>query len=336
MSKKILLTGGAGFIGSHTYVELVAAGYEVVIIDDFSNAQHDVLDRLEVIAGGKVTCYEGDVLDGALLDRIFAEHDIAAAIHFAAKKAVGESTEIPLEYMQINIAGLYSLLKAMKKAEVFTLVFSSSCTVYGDPETLPVTEDAPRSFSNPYGFTKLTCEQSLEQIAHHDPRWAFGILRYFNPAGAHATGLIGEDPNDIPNNLMPYISKVATGELERLGVFGNDYPTPDGTGVRDYIHVTDLAQGHVLSLKALLDTGDSHTVNLGTGQGYSVLDMLHAYERACGFDLAHQILPRRAGDIAEVYGDPSKAQDVLGFRAQLGLDDMCASSWNWISRRKNT
>ncbi|WP_300518430.1 UDP-glucose 4-epimerase GalE [Aliiroseovarius sp.] len=336
MSKTILLTGGAGFIGSHTYVELMAAGYEVVIIDDFSNAHRDVPDRLEVITGGKVTCYEGDVLDGSLLDRIFAEHDIAAAVHFAARKAVGESTEIPLEYMQANIAGLYSLLAAMKRAGVFTLVFSSSCTVYGDPDSLPVTEEAPRSFSHPYGFTKLTCEQSLEQIALHDPRWAFGILRYFNPAGAHATGLIGEDPNDIPNNLMPYISKVATGELERLGVFGNDYPTPDGTGVRDYIHVTDLAQGHVLSLKALLDSGDSHTVNLGTGRGYSVLDMLQAYERACGFDLPHEILPRRPGDIAEVYGDPSKAQDVLGFRAQLGLDDMCASSWNWISRRKNT
>lgn len=336
MPQKILLTGGAGFIGSHTYVELVEAGYEVVIIDDFSNAHHDVLDRLEVITGGKVTCYEGDVLDGSLLDRIFAEHDISAAIHFAAKKAVGESTEIPLAYMQINIAGLYSLLRAMEKAQVFTLVFSSSCTVYGDPKVLPVTEDAPRGFSNPYGFTKLTCEQSLEQVAHLDPRWTFGILRYFNPAGAHATGLIGEDPNDIPNNLMPYISKVATGELERLGIFGNDYPTPDGTGVRDYIHVTDLAQGHVLSLKALLDSGKSHTVNLGTGQGYSVLDILHAYERACGFDLPYEILPRRPGDIAEVYGDPSKAQDLLGFRAKLGLDDMCASSWNWISRRKNT
>lgn len=336
MTQKVLLTGGAGFIGSHTYVELVKAGFEVVILDNFSNAQPDVIDRLEVITGAPVTCYTGDVLDGALLDQIFAEHKIDAAIHFAALKAVGESAEIPLEYMNTNIAGLYSLLRAMERANATRLVFSSSATVYGQPDQLPVPETAPRSYTNPYGFTKLACEQSLEQIAASDKKWAFGILRYFNPAGAHDTALIGEDPNDIPNNLMPYIAKVATGELAELSVFGNDYDTPDGTGVRDYIHVMDLARGHVLSVKALLDTGDSHTVNLGTGTGYSVLDMLQAYEKAAGKPLPHKFAPRRTGDVASVYANPSKARDLLGFTAKLGLDEMCASSWNWVSRRKNT
>ena len=224
----------------------------------------------------------------------------------------------------------------MQRAGVFTLVFSSSATVYGQPDQLPVPETAPRSFNSPYGYTKLVCEQSLEQIADSDDRWTFGILRYFNPAGAHPTGLIGEDPNDIPNNLMPYIAKVATGELETLSIFGADYDTPDGTGVRDYIHVMDLARGHVQSVETLLNTGESHTVNLGTGTGYSVLDMLKAYERAAGHTLAYEIAPRRAGDIACVYGDPKLARDLLGFKAKLGLDDMCASSWNWVSRRKNT
>ncbi len=336
MAQKILLTGGAGFIGSHTYVELCNAGYEVVILDNFSNAQRDVTDRLEVISGAAVTCIEGDVLDADCLDRIFSDHQIDAVIHFAALKAVGESTEKPLDYLTTNISGLYTLLGAMQRAGVFTLVFSSSATVYGQPDQLPVPETAPRSFNSPYGYTKLVCEQSLEQIADSDDRWTFGILRYFNPAGAHPTGLIGEDPNDIPNNLMPYIAKVATGELETLSIFGADYDTPDGTGVRDYIHVMDLARGHVQSVETLLNTGESHTVNLGTGTGYSVLDMLKAYERAAGHTLAYEIAPRRAGDIACVYGDPKLARDLLGFKAKLGLDDMCASSWNWVSRRKNT
>ena len=336
MAQKILLTGGAGFIGSHTYVELCNAGYEVVILDNFSNAQRDVTDRLEVISGAAVTCIEGDVLDADCLDRIFSDHQIDAVIHFAALKAVGESTEKPLDYLTTNLSGLYTLLGAMQRAGVFTLVFSSSATVYGQPDQLPVPETAPRSFNSPYGYTKLVCEQSLEQIADSDDRWTFGILRYFNPAGAHPTGLIGEDPNDIPNNLMPYIAKVATGELETLSIFGADYDTPDGTGVRDYIHVMDLARGHVQSVETLLNTGESHTVNLGTGTGYSVLDMLKAYERAAGHTLAYEIAPRRAGDIACVYGDPKLARDLLGFKAKLGLDDMCASSWNWVSRRKNT
>ena len=267
---------------------------------------------------------------------MFAEHEFDAVIHFAALKAVGESTEKPLDYLTTNISGLYTLLNVMKEAGVFRLVFSSSATVYGQPDQLPVPEAAPRSFNNPYGYTKLVCEQSLEQVAAADERWAFGILRYFNPAGAHETGLIGEDPNDIPNNLMPYIAKVATGELEKLSVFGNDYDTPDGTGVRDYIHVMDLARGHVQSVDALLKTGEGHTVNLGTGTGYSVMDMLHAYEKAAGKELPYQMAPRRAGDVASVYGDPTKARDVLGFEAERGLDEMCESSWNWVSRRKNS
>ena len=336
MAEKILLTGGAGYIGSHTYCELVANGFEVVILDNFSNARPDVLDRLEVIAGGPVTCYTGDVLDRAMLDRIFAEHQIAAVIHFAALKAVGESAEKPLDYIKTNVSGLINLLDAMRDADVWRLVFSSSATVYGEPEVLPIPETAPRGYTNTYGFTKLVSEQSLEQIAESDPRWAFGVLRYFNPAGAHETGLIGEDPNDIPNNLMPYIAKVATGDLERLSVFGGDYDTPDGTGVRDYIHVVDLAFGHVQSVRALIDTGESHTVNLGTGTGYSVLDMLKAYERACGHSLAYVIAPRRPGDVASTYADPTKAGEVLGFQTRRDLDDMCESSWNWVSRRKNT
>ncbi|MDA5092972.1 UDP-glucose 4-epimerase GalE [Aliiroseovarius sp. KMU-50] len=336
MPKKVLLTGGAGFIGSHTYVELVKAGFDVVILDNFSNARPDVIDRLEVITGAPVACYTGDVLDGTLLDQIFTEHKIEAAVHFAALKAVGESAEIPLDYMNTNIAGLYSLLRTMERGGCTRLVFSSSATVYGQPDQLPVTETAPLSYTNPYGFTKLACEQSLEQIAASNDKWAFGILRYFNPAGAHETALIGEDPNDIPNNLMPYIAKVATGDLAELSVFGNDYDTQDGTGVRDYIHVSDLARGHVLSLNALLETDESHTVNLGTGTGYSVLDMLHAYKKAAGHPLPHKFAPRRAGDVASVYADPSLARDLLGFEAELGLDDMCVSSWNWVSRRKNT
>ncbi len=336
MPQTILLTGGAGFIGSHTYVELCAAGYEVVILDDFSNARHDVIDRLEIISGAPVTCYEGSVLDRPLLDRIFAENDIAATIHFAAKKAVGESVEQPLDYIRTNLSGLVELLEAMKAAGCWTLVFSSSATVYGEPEVVPIPETSPRSFSSPYAFTKLACEQTLEQVAASDPRWAFGTLRYFNPAGAHKTGLIGEDPNDIPNNLMPYIAKVANGELEKLSVFGDDYDTPDGTGVRDYIHVTDLARGHVLSVQALLKTGQGHVVNLGTGQGYSVLEMLRAYESACGRELPHVITARRAGDVPILVANPTRAQDLLGFEASLGLDEMCKSSWNWISRRKNS
>lgn len=336
MADTILLTGGAGYIGSHTYCELAQAGYQVVILDNFSNSRPDVLDRLEVITGAPVKCYTGDVLDRATLDKVFGENEISAVIHFAALKAVGESAEKPLEYIQTNVGGLINLLDAMRDAGVWRLVFSSSATVYGDPDILPVPEDAPRGYTNTYGFTKLVCEQTLEQVGAADERWAFGILRYFNPVGAHDTGLIGEDPNGIPNNLMPYIAKVATGDLEKLSVFGDDYDTPDGTGVRDYIHVVDLARGHVQSVGALIGTGESHTVNLGTGTGYSVLDMVKAYERACGHPLAYQIAPRRPGDVAATYADPTLAGKVLGFAAERDLDNMCETSWNWVSRRKNT
>lgn len=335
MAHKILLTGGAGYIGSHTCVELAAAGYDVVILDNFSNSRPDVLDRLEVISGAPVTGYTGDVRDRTLLDRIFNDHEIAAVIHFAALKAVGESAEIPLDYISTNVGGLITLLEAMRDAQVWRLVFSSSATVYGDPEILPVPETAPRSYTNPYGFTKLCCEQILEQVGDADERWTFGILRYFNPVGAHDTGLIGEDPNGLPNNLMPYIAKVATGELEKLSIFGNDYDTPDGTGVRDYIHVVDLARGHVRSVDALIGTGKSHTVNLGTGTGYSVMQMLKAYEKACGHKLPYTIAPRRPGDVAVTYADPRKASEILGFHTERDLDNMCETSWNWVSRRKN-
>jgi len=335
VAHKILLTGGAGYIGSHTYVELAAAGYDVVILDNFSNSSPDVLDRLEVITAAPVACYTGDVRDRALLDKIFSEHAFSAVIHFAALQAVGESAKIPLQYIQTNVGGLLTLLEAMEAANLWRLVFSSSATVYGDPEILPVPETAPRSYTNPYGFTKLCCEQIMEQVGDADERWTFGVLRYFNPVGAHDTGLIGEDPNGLPNNLMPYIAKVATGELGKLSVFGDDYDTPDGTGVRDYIHVVDLARGHVQSVDALIGTGESHTVNLGTGHGISVLEMLKAYEKACGHALPYVIAPRRAGDVASTYADPHKAGEILGFHAERDLDNMCETSWNWVSRRKN-
>ncbi len=335
MAQTILLTGGAGYIGSHTYVALKAAGYDVVILDNFSNARRDVPARLEMITGDVVKWHRVNILDAAAVAQVFAAHDIAAVVHFAAKKAVGESVRLPLDYIEANCSGLVVLLKAMQEAGVWRLVFSSSATVYAETERLPIAEDAALSFTSPYAYTKLMGEQILAQVAASDPRWAFGILRYFNPAGAHASGLIGEDPRDIPNNLMPYIAKVAVGDLPALTIFGNDYPTADGTGVRDYIHVEDLARGHVLSLAALLSDGKGHTVNLGTGVGYSVLDMLNAYSRACGRDLPRVIGPRRSGDLAAYYGEPALAEAKLGFRAELGLDDMCASSWNWISRRRN-
>lgn len=336
MAGKILLTGGAGYIGSHTYCELVEAGFKPVILDNFSNSRPDVLDRLEVITGAPVTCYTGDVLDRDVLDKIFTDHEIAAVVHFAALKAVGESAEKPLDYIQTNVGGLITLLDAMRDAGVWRLVFSSSATVYGQPEVNPVREDAPRTYASTYAFTKLASEQILEQVAAADARWSFGILRYFNPVGAHDTGLIGEDPNGIPNNLMPYIAKVATGELERLSVFGTDYDTPDGTGVRDYIHVVDLARGHVQSLQSLISRDESHTVNIGTGAPYSVFDVLHAFEKACGKDLPYTIAPRRAGDVSIYYADPSRASELLGFRAERDLDNMCETSWNWVSRRTNT
>lgn len=336
MGGKVLLTGGAGYIGSHTYVELVEAGFEVVILDNFSNSRRDVLDRLEVLTGAPVTCHEADVLDGEALDRIFASHDFDAVIHYAGKKAVGESVERPLDYFHINCTGFSTLLLAMERAGLRRVIFSSTATVYGKPEKLPYPEDHPLRPESPYAVNKLICENLLQQLKASDDRWSYGILRYFNPAGAHPSGLIGEDPSDIPNNLMPYIAKVATGELAELQVFGGDYDTPDGTGMRDYIHVQDLAHGHVQSLKLLIGRDQSHIVNLSTGRGFSVLDMLHAYERACGKTLPYKVVGRRAGDLAAFWGDPSKARELLGFETTRDLNDMCATSWAWVSRRKNS
>jgi UDP-glucose 4-epimerase len=331
---KILLTGGAGYIGSHTYLALVEAGFEVVILDNFSNAKSDVPNRLQDIAGKMVDVFQGDVLNRADLDDVFAAHKIDGVVHFAAKKAVGESVAKPLDYMHNNIGGLLNLLAAMDAADVRRIVFSSSATVYGDTIIQPIPEDHARTYTSPYAFTKIAGEQILEQLPD---TWAVGILRYFNPVGAHKSAMIGEDPEDIPNNLVPYIAKVATGELAELSVFGDDYDTPDGTGVRDYIHVEDLADGHVLSLKSLLETGKSHTVNLGTGEGSSVLDVLAAYSEACGQDLAHTIAPRRDGDVAVLTARPEQAKAQLGFEAKRSLADMCKSSWEWVSgQRRNT
>lgn len=331
---KILLTGGAGYIGSHTYLALVDAGFEVVILDNFSNAKPDVPGRLQDIAGAEVHCIDGDVLDRSVLDRLFGDHKIDGVVHFAAKKAVGESVEKPLEYMHTNVGGLLTLLAAMDAAGVRRIVFSSSATVYGDTNVQPIPEDHARTYTSPYAYTKIAGEQILEQLPDD---WAVGILRYFNPVGAHKSAMIGEDPSDIPNNLVPYIAKVATGDLAELGVFGDDYDTPDGTGVRDYIHVEDLAEGHVLSLKSLLDTGESHTVNLGTGEGSSVLDVVRAYSEACGQDLPYAIKPRRDGDVAVLTARPEQAKAKLGFEATRTLADMCRSSWAWVSgQRRNS
>jgi len=330
---KILLTGGAGYIGSHTYLALIEAGFEVVILDNFSNAKPDVPARLQDISGGVVQVYDGDVLDRALLNKIFDDHRIDGVVHFAAKKAVGESVEKPLDYMHTNVGGLLNLLAAMDDAGVRRIVFSSSATVYGDTNVQPIPEEHARTYTSPYAYTKIAGEQILEQLPKG---WAVGILRYFNPVGAHRSAMIGEDPSDIPNNLVPYIAKVATGDLERLGVFGDDYDTPDGTGVRDYIHVEDLAEGHVLSLKSLLDTGESHTVNLGTGEGSSVLDVVRAYSDACGQDLPYLIKARRDGDVAVLTARPDLAKAKLGFEAKRTLADMCRSSWAWVNgQRRN-
>ncbi|MGJ8610682.1 MAG: UDP-glucose 4-epimerase GalE [Octadecabacter sp.] len=331
---KILLTGGAGYIGSHTYLALIEAEFDVVILDNFSNAKQDVPNRLQDISGGSVDVYDGDVLDRAILDKIFAEHQIDGVVHFAAKKAVGESVQKPLDYMHTNVGGLLNLLAAMDGAGVRRIVFSSSATVYGDTLVQPIPEDHARTYTSPYAFTKIAGEQILEQLPDD---WAVGILRYFNPVGAHKSAMIGEDPEDIPNNLVPYIAKVATGDLEQIAVFGDDYDTPDGTGLRDYIHVEDLADGHVLSLTSLIETGESHTVNLGTGEGSSVLDVVRAYSDACGQELPYKIAPRRDGDVAVLTARPEAAKATLGFEATRTLADMCKSSWAWVNgQRRNS
>ncbi|MCV2876163.1 UDP-glucose 4-epimerase GalE [Rhodobacteraceae bacterium XHP0102] len=332
MGNAILVTGGAGYIGSHIVVAVHEAGYTPVILDNFNNARRDVPARLARIMGSAPQVIEGDIRDAACLDRVFAAQDFAGVIHLAAHKAVGESVTMPLAYFDNNVGGFLTLLGAMGRAGCKRLVFSSSATVYGAADETPTSETAPRSAMNPYGRTKIICEEILEDLCASDPEWAVGVLRYFNPAGAHGSGLIGEDPADIPNNLMPYIAKVATGELAKISVFGDDYDTPDGTGVRDYIHVEDLAEGHLLSL-AHLQKGKGHLVNLGTGRGYSVLEMIAAYQRASNRHLPYEIVARREGDVAVCCAKTEKARDLLGFEAKRGLDDMCASSWAWMQNQ---
>jgi UDP-glucose 4-epimerase len=332
---KILVTGGAGYIGSHTCVELLAKGHEVVIVDNFVNASPKSVERVRKISGKNAELYEGDIRDSALLDKIFARHKIDWVIHFAGLKAVGESCAKPVEYYDNNIGGTLVLLQAMRKAGCKKIVFSSSATVYGTPERLPLDETCRvGGTTNPYGSSKFFQEIMLEDVYKADNEWTVVLLRYFNPVGAHESGLIGEDPKGIPNNLTPYIAKVAIGELKEVGVFGDDYDTHDGTGVRDYIHVVDLAKGHVAAIDKIKN-GGVHVYNLGTGVGYSVLDVIHAFEKACGHKLAYSIKPRRAGDIAACYADAAKAKRELGWQAELGIDEMCSSLWKWQSKNPN-
>ena len=333
--KNILVTGGAGYIGSHTCIELIKAGYGVVIVDNLINSKYEAVRRVEKIVGQPIKFYENDILDAAALDKIFTENKIDAGINFAGLKAVGESVEKPLEYYHNNITGVLVLLDAMKRHGCKNIVFSSSATVYGNPHTVPIKEDFPLSATNPYGRTKLFIEDILRDLYVADKTFNIAILRYFNPVGAHESGLIGEDPNGIPNNLCPYITKVAVGKLAKVRVFGNDYPTPDGTGVRDYIHVCDLAVGHVLALKKLFENSGLYTVNLGTGVGYSVLDVIKAFSKALGKDIPYEFAPRRAGDIPECYADPSLAEKLIGFRTTRTLDDMCRDALNFQMKNPN-
>ncbi len=328
----ILVTGGAGFIGSHTCVELLNAGYDTIVLDNLCNSKRESLRRVEEITGKSVKFYECDIRDRAGLDKIFAENDIDAVIHFAGLKAVGESCAKPLEYYENNIGGTVILCEAMRDAGVKKIVFSSSATVYGEQNVSPLREDMPEGkTTNPYGTTKLYIERILKDTYAADNGWSVCLLRYFNPIGAHKSGKIGEDPKGIPNNLAPYIFQVAIGKRDHLSVFGDDYDTPDGTGVRDYIHVVDLALGHVCAVKKILGETGCFTYNLGTGTGYSVLDVLHSFEKAVGKPIKYEIAPRRAGDIATCYSDPSKAKAELGWSAERGLDEMCEDSWRWQS-----
>lgn len=328
----ILVTGGAGYIGSHTVVELQNAGYDVVVLDNLSNASEKALDRVSKITGKPVKFYKADILDRDALNNIFDKETIESCIHFAGLKAVGESVVKPWEYYENNIAGTLTLVDVMRKNNVKNIIFSSSATVYGDPAQIPITEECPKGqCTNPYGWTKSMLEQVLTDIQKADPEWNVMLLRYFNPIGAHKSGTIGENPNGIPNNLMPYITQVAVGKLKELGVFGNDYDTPDGTGVRDYIHVVDLAKGHVKALKKIEENPGLAIYNLGTGKGYSVLDIVKNFEAATGVKIPYVIKPRRAGDIATCYCDASKAEKELGWKAENGIREMCEDSWRWQS-----
>ena len=327
---KILVTGGCGYIGSHTVLELLNKNYEVVVVDNFSNSSMESLRRVQKLTGKQVTFYEMDIRNEEGMAKIFADHKIDAVIHFAAFKAVGESCKLPLKYYENNISGTVGLLKVMEKAGVKKIIFSSSATVYGDPERLPLDENCRLSTTNPYGSTKLMMENIMQDVHKADNEWNIILLRYFNPVGAHESGLIGEDPKGIPNNLMPYVAQVASGKLQCINVFGNDYNTPDGTGVRDYIHVVDLALGHIAAIEHCVEPG-VRIYNLGTGHGYSVLDMIHAFEKACGKTLPYKICPRRDGDIAACYASPDKAAKELQWSAKFGIEEMCASQWKWQS-----
>ncbi|MGN0819623.1 MAG: UDP-glucose 4-epimerase GalE [Christensenellaceae bacterium] len=332
--KNILVTGGAGYIGSHTLCELLESGYNAIVVDDLSNSKYKAIERVEKITGKKVRFYENNILDKDALRKIFSENDVYAVINFAGFKAVGESVAKPIEYYHNNIGGLLCLVEVMREFNCKKLVFSSSATVYGDPHAVPITEDFPLSTTNPYGSTKLFIEYILKDLYKSDNGWDIAILRYFNPVGAHPSGLIGEDPNGIPNNLCPYITKVAVGKLPYLNIFGDDYDTEDGTGVRDYIHVCDLAKGHVLAVDKM-DKQGCFVVNLGTGNGYSVLQMVKAFSKALGREIPYKIAPRRPGDIAKCYADASLAKEKLGFVAKLGIDDMCQTALNWQLKNPN-
>jgi len=331
----VLVTGGAGYIGSHTCVELLNEGYDVVVIDNLSNSSEKSLERVQEITGKKLTFYKADLLDREAVENIFRNEKIDSVIHFAGLKAVGESVLKPLEYYYNNITGTLILCDTMRKYGVKDLVFSSSATVYGNPQTVPIKEDFPLSATNPYGRTKLMIEQILGDLYAADDTWSIVLLRYFNPVGAHKSGRIGEDPRGIPNNLVPYITQVAVGKLEFLGVFGNDYDTHDGTGVRDYIHVVDLAKGHIKALEKLKGSKGIFTYNLGTGKGYSVMEMLKSFEKVCGKPIKYKIMPRRPGDIAVCYADPAKAKEELGWVAEKGLQEMCEDSWRWQENNPN-
>ncbi|MCG6383440.1 UDP-glucose 4-epimerase GalE [Vibrio fluvialis] len=328
----VLITGGMGYIGSHTCVQMIAAGMTPIMVDNLCNAKAEVLNRIEALTGVRPAFYQGDIRDEAFLDSVFAKHDVQAVIHFAGLKAVGESVSKPIEYYDNNVNGTLVLVRSMRKAGVKSLVFSSSATVYGDPQIVPITETSPTgATTNPYGRSKYMVEQCLADLVVAEPEWSITLLRYFNPVGAHPSGTMGEDPQGIPNNLMPFIAQVAVGRREKLAVFGNDYATPDGTGVRDYIHVMDLADGHIAALQAVGTQAGLHIYNLGTGKGSSVLDMVNAFSQACGKAVPYEICPRRLGDIAECWASTEKAQRELGWQAKLSLADMTADTWRWQS-----